>query len=132
VDLVVGVGLNVNHRAEDFPPELRERATSLHLASGRGMLELETVAAALLNRLGRVAARLAGGEWDALSREWESLAPAARGCRVRVLPAGPGGTEKNVFEGTTRGLDGDGALRVERPDGRIVSVRSAESVAVVE
>src|SRR5690606_307144 len=29
--LVVGVGLNVNHRAADFPPVLSDRATSLHL-----------------------------------------------------------------------------------------------------
>ena len=29
---VVGVGVNVSQRAEDFPPELRERATSLAIA----------------------------------------------------------------------------------------------------
>mgnify|MGYP006203983737 CR=1 FL=1 len=30
-----GIGLNVGHGPEDFPPELRERATSLRIASGR-------------------------------------------------------------------------------------------------
>jgi BirA family biotin operon repressor/biotin-[acetyl-CoA-carboxylase] ligase len=130
-DLVVGIGLNVNHRADDFPPELREAATSLHLATGRGMLELEPVAAGLLARLGEAAARLAQGEWDGVVGDWERLAPAARGCRVKVL-GGPGeGAEREAFEGITRGLDADGALRVERRDGRIVPVRLAESVAVV-
>lgn len=130
-ELVVGIGLNVNHRAVDFPPELRGTASSLHLAAGRGMLELEPVAAGLLTRLGRVAARLARGEWDGVVEEWEGLAPAARGCRVRVS-TGPGeGAAREAFEGITRGLDVDGALRVERRDGRIVPVRLAESVAVV-
>lgn len=32
--LVLGIGLNINHRAEDFPAELRRRATSLYLESG--------------------------------------------------------------------------------------------------
>ncbi|RMH98757.1 MAG: biotin--[acetyl-CoA-carboxylase] ligase [Calditrichaeota bacterium] len=33
--LVVGIGLNVNHQEEDFPPELRERAVSLRMITGR-------------------------------------------------------------------------------------------------
>ena len=32
---LVGIGINVNHRLDDFPPELRERAGSLRLLTGR-------------------------------------------------------------------------------------------------
>jgi len=32
---LVGIGINVNQRQEDFPPELRQRAASLRLLSGR-------------------------------------------------------------------------------------------------
>jgi len=130
-DLVVGVGLNVNHREDDFPPELREAATSLHLAAGRGMLELEPVAAGVLARLGLAAARLKDGEWSGVVADWERLTPAARGCRVRVSAGRGEDAAPEAFEGITRGLDVDGALRVERGDGRVVSVRLAESVAVV-
>lgn len=132
LELIIGIGLNVNHRVEDFPPELRGTATSLHLASGTGMLELEPLAAGLLGRLGEVAGRLTGGDWDGLVADWERVAPAARGCRVRVAPGPSGVAGQPAFEGLTRGLDADGALRVERSDGRIVPVRLAETVTVVE
>jgi 2-amino-4-hydroxy-6-hydroxymethyldihydropteridine diphosphokinase len=33
--LVLGIGLNLNHRPEDFPPDLRETATSLSGLTGR-------------------------------------------------------------------------------------------------
>jgi BirA family biotin operon repressor/biotin-[acetyl-CoA-carboxylase] ligase len=32
---VLGIGINVGHRPEDFPPEFREKATSVEAASGR-------------------------------------------------------------------------------------------------
>jgi BirA family biotin operon repressor/biotin-[acetyl-CoA-carboxylase] ligase len=48
--LVVGIGVNLSHRAEDFPPDLRATATSLLLASGRKVAP-ETFAAALLAAL---------------------------------------------------------------------------------
>jgi BirA family biotin operon repressor/biotin-[acetyl-CoA-carboxylase] ligase len=131
LELVVGVGLNVNHRRADFPPELRESATSLRLSSRRGMLELESVAAGLLNRLGRAARRMARGDWEELVRDWEAVAPSARGCRVRVAPGAGSGAECEPWEGITRGLDADGALSVERADGRVVAVHLVESVAVV-
>jgi BirA family biotin operon repressor/biotin-[acetyl-CoA-carboxylase] ligase len=130
-DLVLGVGLNVNQTEGHFPPELRQGATSLHLASGRGILEREPLAALLLARLGQVLGRLGRGEWGPVAAEWERLAPGARGARVRVV-GGLGADAEAEFEGVTQGLDGDGALRVRRPDGEIVSVRVAESVVPME
>jgi BirA family biotin operon repressor/biotin-[acetyl-CoA-carboxylase] ligase len=35
VTCLVGIGVNVNHRQEDFPAELRERAGSLRMLTGR-------------------------------------------------------------------------------------------------
>jgi BirA family biotin operon repressor/biotin-[acetyl-CoA-carboxylase] ligase len=131
-DLVLGFGLNVLHGVAQFPPELRNTATSLRLASGRGMLDREQLAALLLARLGQVCGRLRRGEWDKVAREWERLAPHARGVPVRVLHGEAGEAAFAPFEGLTRGLDTDGALRVEKADGSIISVRSAESVFPVE
>lgn len=47
---IIGIGLNVNTAAEDFPPELRPVATSLRIESGRHQSR-EPVAARLLQRL---------------------------------------------------------------------------------
>jgi BirA family biotin operon repressor/biotin-[acetyl-CoA-carboxylase] ligase len=127
-DLVLGIGLNVRHSGLDFPPELRDSATSLHLASGRGILDRESLAARLLGRLAEICERLGRGEWTEVARDWERLAPGARGTRVSV----PGGPAGGPCRGITRGLAPDGALLVETPDGAVLAVRDAESVVRVE
>jgi BirA family biotin operon repressor/biotin-[acetyl-CoA-carboxylase] ligase len=47
---VVGVGLNVNQRRDDFPPEIRSRAVSLSMVSGKDWNRTE-LAATLLREL---------------------------------------------------------------------------------
>ena len=53
--VVVGIGLNVLQRREDFDPEIRARAGSLAMAAGAGReVRRETVAAAVLVKLGEL------------------------------------------------------------------------------
>ncbi len=55
---LVGIGVNVNHREEDFPAELRARAGSLYLLTGRDWPVGEgrdRLAAALASWLGKLA-----------------------------------------------------------------------------
>jgi BirA family biotin operon repressor/biotin-[acetyl-CoA-carboxylase] ligase len=49
---ILGVGLNVNESIGDFPPELRERATSLAIATGR-KFDRDQLAIELLRNLDR-------------------------------------------------------------------------------
>lgn len=49
---VIGIGLNVNHASQDFPEELRDRATSLAMASGTPF-DRNAVAASLITELGK-------------------------------------------------------------------------------
>ena len=49
---IVGIGINMNHTPEDFPEELRSRATSLALAINR-QVDREEFAIALLRDLDR-------------------------------------------------------------------------------
>lgn len=131
-DLVLGVGVNVHHRDDEFPPDLRGAAIALHPGPAGGMLLRERLAARLLLGFRRIESSLAGGEWASLAREWEAMAPGARDRSVRVLsaPAAEGGTP--LYEGTTRGIDEDGALKVRRADGSLERVRTAETVVPVE
>jgi BirA family biotin operon repressor/biotin-[acetyl-CoA-carboxylase] ligase len=98
---VLGIGLNVTTRAEDFPQELRDTATSL-AAAGGGAPDREAVLEELLPALAR---RLAGPADEVLAawRERDAL----RGKRVRWS----GG------EGVAAGVDDRGALLVETADG---------------
>lgn len=98
---VIGVGLNVG--TEDFPPELREVATSLVIASGRDP-GVEPVLEAVLDALGRWLRAPASSILDA----WR-----ARDVLLGNEVAWNGGV------GTAAGIDADGSLLVETADGRV-------------
>jgi BirA family biotin operon repressor/biotin-[acetyl-CoA-carboxylase] ligase len=120
--VVVGVGLNVNN--ESFPPELEPIATSLRRELGRRVSRVELVAALLralhrehvaldpasaqggqmLNREGIAAAR------RQILRRFEQHSSYCCGAQVTV-------EEDGGYEGTTRGLDEQGFLRVETAEG---------------
>ena len=129
VELVVGTGLNVSHRLSDFPDELSCLATSLRLATGGSAPPRERLAAEYLRALGAAARELQEGSWRSVARRWEALAPGAFGQRVRIAPTAG---RFRGYEGLTDGLDPVGALRILREDGRVESLRRAESVVPLE
>lgn len=106
--VVAGVGVNCRQREEDFPEELRERAGSLEMAAGR-RVSRAAVAGALLRELQDLfspAPALLEGDLAAEVRRRDAL----RGRRVRT-EAGPAGI--------ARGIDPEGALRVEDAGGDV-------------
>jgi BirA family biotin operon repressor/biotin-[acetyl-CoA-carboxylase] ligase len=125
-DLVIGIGVNVNHTAADFPEEIAGRATSLRIVRGCP-LDRNLVAAEILTAL---------DDWYTLWRRQgeRPILDAFRlagidleGRRVRVT----GGPEP--WEGTTAGLAEDGALRVTPLGGsHPVVVRYGEVLRVEE
>jgi BirA family biotin operon repressor/biotin-[acetyl-CoA-carboxylase] ligase len=123
-ELIIGLGLNVHHEEDDFPPELRPIATSLRLAGGRSEPDGELLAAKYIRCLGELSGRLEQGEWDEIAVEWQRLAPGSKGCAVRVDPEG--------FEGRTCGIDAEGGLLVRNGEGVTIAVRMADAVVPVE
>jgi BirA family biotin operon repressor/biotin-[acetyl-CoA-carboxylase] ligase len=99
---VLGLGVNVSRAREDFPPELRDTATSLRIAGDDR--EPEQVLAALLVAL---EARLSQPAADVLAA-W-SERDALRGETVRWRDG----------EGTAAGIDETGALLVDAAHGRV-------------
>jgi BirA family transcriptional regulator, biotin operon repressor / biotin---[acetyl-CoA-carboxylase] ligase len=98
---VIGVGVNVTMRAEDFPEALRERATSLALAGVA--TTREAVAAALLNALEPAWTALQEGDREGLLARWKARADFW-GRPVEVH------TPSGIVRGVARDLDPDGAL----------------------
>ena len=125
-ELIVGTGFNANHGNDDFPEDLRDRATSLRIVTG-APVDREKLTAAYLRCLSSVIARLEEDRWDEIRASWAGLAPGASGARVRVTP-GSG----DVFEGTTQGVESTGALRIESADGKVFVVRLADAVTWLE
>ncbi|MCP3979994.1 MAG: biotin--[acetyl-CoA-carboxylase] ligase [bacterium] len=126
-DLVLGLGVNVHQAAGGFPSELADSATSLRGECHRGIfLERERLAALYLIRLAALAEDLERDRWGRVARRWEGLALGALGARVVTRGRDGGGS------GITRGIDGTGALRIERDDGSIVSVTDVDAVTAEE
>lgn len=112
--VVAGVGINVRTPDEGFPPGLAAVATSAEVEAGRrvprgGLATLLLVG--LRDRLGEAAG--AGAErLDADEMAELTHRDVLRGRRLR----------SETGEGTGRGIDAGGALRIERPDGRVERV----------
>jgi BirA family biotin operon repressor/biotin-[acetyl-CoA-carboxylase] ligase len=104
---VLGIGLNVALREEDFPPELRATAATLGLES----TAIERVLEALLRALER---------WLAATEDEVLDAVRARDA-LRGLPVRWG-----AGAGTGAGIDSDGRLVVERDDGSRVALDAGE------
>lgn len=114
----VGIGLNLHHDREDFPPELQEKATSMKRETGRTPHTPELAGhavRALIAALGvpRLTLR---PEWIAEMQKRDSL----RGRRVIAQPAG----NASAVVGIGAGIAQDGALIVCLPTGRHVRMAS--------
>jgi BirA family biotin operon repressor/biotin-[acetyl-CoA-carboxylase] ligase len=105
--IVLGYGINVGPMA--YPPDLRDRATSLESELGRPMdraqVFVETLAA-----LARRYDDLLAGRFDAILDAWRAKAPASTGARVAWT------TASGTREGVTAGVDDRGALLVRIDD----------------
>jgi BirA family biotin operon repressor/biotin-[acetyl-CoA-carboxylase] ligase len=120
--VILGVGINLTNRA--FPPEILAAATSVEEQTGRAP-DPEHLLPALTRQLALRYEELHTGEGATLIlREWEARSSYAHDRRVRVALA------EETFEGVTRGLAADGALRVETRAGETRIVRAGDVTAV--
>jgi len=116
--LVLGIGVNLTSSA--FPPEVHQIATSVQLETGK-VPNLEIILRNLMIALQRryeMLQSVCGAE--EILREWSVRSSYASGKRIRVANG------QEVLEGTTRGLESDGALRVETDEGEIRIVRAGD------
>ena len=115
--LVVGIGINVNHRPEDFPPELRESATSLAMELGHSV-DIEELTRALILALDCLYADFPVQRADYLHRYRAHCLTLGR--PVRLI------TPTQEREATALDIDEDFRLLVELPDGTRQAVRTGE------
>lgn len=117
--LILGVGINCDHEAGDFPPYLRDTATSLSLLANGERFHRETVLSSVARSV---------EHWFAIW-ETEGFSPVRtawlrRNCtlgRQIILPEGYGHARA-----TARDLDESGALVAVTDDGGTVRVDSGE------
>lgn len=120
--VVFGIGINVHHEPEDFPPELREVATSLDLAAGRKVSRLELadeVVAQVEELCADLPDRLEQAELRVLD-DYDWLRD--RRCTVIASP------EADPVEGVAVGIAPDGALLFRPDTGALQRLKSGQVV----
>jgi BirA family biotin operon repressor/biotin-[acetyl-CoA-carboxylase] ligase len=116
--VIVGIGINLNQSA--YPLEIADKATSISEATGRPA-DREAILASLLRWLAHWYSLLnepAGAE--SIVNAWSNRSSYAFGRQVHVS----NGDE--MWQGTTSGIERDGALRLRTEDGEIRMVRAGD------
>ena len=116
--VVVGIGVNVLHGPEDFPAELRSRATSLRMAAAETPSILD-VTTALVPRL----AAVTRGEGPLQGAALEEMRgrDALLGREITVTDPATGSA---LGRGTAAGIGADGALLLRDERGTVRPIRS--------
>jgi len=117
----VGIGVNANHEAADFPPELIERASSLRLATGR-LCDRAALAVAILTELAARHALLAADFPQLVTEASRRSLLLGRWVQLRSGPL--------LHEGLAESLDADGQLCVRGVDGTATSFVAGEVTVV--
>jgi BirA family biotin operon repressor/biotin-[acetyl-CoA-carboxylase] ligase len=119
--VIIGIGINLT---AEILPLVEAEATSIESATGEKP-DCEDVLAALLKSIAGKYQLLNDAEGrEHIIREWCAHSSYAIGRQVRVSLG------EESFAGITRGLESDGALRVEMSDGKMRVVRAGDVTAV--
>ena len=122
--LAVVVGIGVNLRSSNFPPAIAETATALDAETGQ-TINPENLLQKLTFFLSEYCECLYGaGGPEKIRAAWTRRSSYALGKSVKVV------LENETIHGTTRGIEENGALRVELASGemRIVHTGDVENL----
>ena len=112
--IILGIGVDVNQDAPEFPVELRKIATSLKAEAGEQISRAE-LATEMLRQLDADYARICSGKFSLVADEWEAgCATIGKNVSVQM------GTR--LIRGCAEALDDDGALLVRTEHGHLERV----------
>jgi BirA family biotin operon repressor/biotin-[acetyl-CoA-carboxylase] ligase len=109
--VIIGMGIDVNLPATEFPAELRKTATSLRIETGQQQ-DRAALATMILRELDRDYHRVCEGQFEAVADEWEAHC-STLGQKVAIH------TGDRRIQGTAESLDTDGALLLRTQHGHL-------------
>jgi BirA family transcriptional regulator, biotin operon repressor / biotin---[acetyl-CoA-carboxylase] ligase len=116
--VIIGMGINVNQKLEDFPIELREIATSLAIEQGV-YFSRSAIIRSVLTHLEKLYILYLEKGFFPIKILWESYAISiGKTIKARTL--------SNVIEGKALGITDDGILKIEDHSGEIHYIYSAD------
>ncbi|HZL13556.1 MAG TPA: biotin--[acetyl-CoA-carboxylase] ligase [Verrucomicrobiae bacterium] len=116
--VILGIGLDVNLDANEFPAELKKIATSLKIESGK-IISRADLAATILRELNKDYARICTGKFEAVADEWEE-------CCVTIGKNVTAQIGDRKIRGHAEALDDDGALLVRTEHGRLERITGGD------
>jgi BirA family biotin operon repressor/biotin-[acetyl-CoA-carboxylase] ligase len=119
---VVGIGINVNMRAGDFPASIKKTATSVLRETGK-KFRRTPIASAIINQMDQELKRLEKEGRGPLLARWKELS-STLGRKVKVT--GGDGT----LSGTAMGIDDEGRLLLRLANRRLKKISSGDIVMV--
>jgi BirA family biotin operon repressor/biotin-[acetyl-CoA-carboxylase] ligase len=122
--MIVGVGLNVNTPPDDFPPEIRDRATSILAETGMAVRRVD-VLCEFLKQFEKYYEMFTDGRFNDILDQWKAFEDVI-GRTIRVDSAG------TAYSGTAAEIDPDGALLVRDSHGRLHRVFSGDITVMHE
>jgi len=118
--LAVIVGIGINLKSSNFPPEVEAIATSIEQEINR-KIDADELLENLTRQLAKYYQILEGENGaEKIRQEWAERSTYFRGKSVTVK------MENELIAGTTRGLEESGALRIETKNGEIKIVHAGE------
>jgi BirA family transcriptional regulator, biotin operon repressor / biotin---[acetyl-CoA-carboxylase] ligase len=121
---IVGIGINVNSAEGDFPPELRDKATSLRILSGEGY-DINVIFHQVKTSLFEKLTLLESHGFPGILADWRKKDMLA-GRWLRWLS-----TSGEIIFGQSAGPDDSGRLLVKDKDGKIHPILSGD-ISLVE
>lgn len=111
--MVIGIGINVNIKRDEFPAELQPIAASLAEINGKEISRVQFFRA-VLEEFDKLYRTLNASGFDPILELWRKY-NVTLGRNIRVISLGEGG---ETFTGKAVDLNADGALVVETDNGR--------------
>lgn len=116
--VILGIGIDVNQDAQEFPVELRKTATSLKIEHGES-LSRAALATAVLSELDSEYSRICAGRFSEVAAEWmEHCTTIGKDVTVHI------GDRK--IRGRAESLDDDGALILRSEHGRLQRITGGD------
>ena len=116
--VVVGIGINL--KSSNFPPEIADNATSIADETNQ-KVTFEELSAVLTRYISYFYSTLSGEKGPGrIIEEWRRRSSYFSGKRVRVV------LEGESVHGITDGLESNGALRLRKDDGNLLIVQAGD------
>jgi len=116
--VIVGIGIDVNQTASEFPAEIQSTATSLKLATGKNISRTD-LAITILRELDQDYSRIVRGKFSAVADEWASHC-STLGRQVKIEVG-----QRRII-GRAEALDESGALLIRTEHGRVERVTGGD------